>query len=372
MRAVDGVIDALASHGGPASSWLVGEPCVAPPEILREALSEAARAQHYDYPPPAGSPQLRAILAARHAEGSSTVSPDQVVVTHGAKGGLFALFATLLGPGDEIIHPVPGYPAYSAMAHRLGARPVAVPESDGSFEGWAESVSGHIGKRTRAIVIASPSNPTGATLDLDQASTLVDLCREHKVRLLCDEAYADFRFSNSKALLPADLDPSRETVVQVRSTSKSWALCGWRIGWIVTDASLASQVASTHDALLNPASGPAQQALLALPDVPDEYLERSRAIVGQRMDDLCAALNDKGMRIRRPDAGFYVWLDVRPALDEMGSGTAGRWCLELARREGVGLWPGDDFGGSDRVRIAVTAPDDVDWDRSLAELVRQF
>jgi len=295
-----------------------------------------------------------------------------VVVTHGAKGGLLALFATLLDPGDEIIHPVPGYPAYPAMAHQLGAKPVAVPESDGSFEGWADAVRGRISKRTRAIVVASPSNPTGATLDLDQAGALVDLCRENKVRLLCDEAYIDFQFSSPSVLLPADLDPSRETVVQIRSTSKSWALCGWRIGWVVTDASLASRVASTHAALLNPASGPAQQALLALPDVPDDYLKHSRAVVAHRMDKLCAALNGTGVKIRRPDGGFYVWLDVKQVLEETGSGAVSRWCLELARREGVGLWPGDDFGGSDKVRIAVTAPDDVDWDRSLAELVRQF
>jgi aspartate/methionine/tyrosine aminotransferase len=312
------------------------------------------------------------VLAARHTEAGSTVSADQVVVTHGAKGGLLALFATLLGPGDEIIHPVPGYPAYSAIAQRLGARPVAVPESDGSFAGWAEAISPHIGERTRAIVIASPSNPTGATLDRDQAGALVDLCRERNVRLVCDEAYIDFQFSNRNEILPADLDPSRETVVQVRSTSKSWALCGWRIGWVVADASLASQVASAHAALLNPASGPAQQALLALPDISSEYLQHSRTVVENRMENLCAALEGRGMKTRRPDGGFYVWLDVERLVKETGSGTVNRWCFELARREGVGLWPGDDFGGSNRVRVAVTAPDDADWDRSLTELVRRF
>jgi aspartate aminotransferase len=140
-----------------------------------------------------------------------------VVITSGAKGGLLALLATLLEPGDELVHPKPCYPAYPAMATRLGARPVAVPECGGNFAGWSEAVADVIGPRTRAVVLASPSNPTGTTLDATEASSLVELCRDRGIRLICDEAYVDFRFAPDHQAVPAAFDPERTTVVQVRS-----------------------------------------------------------------------------------------------------------------------------------------------------------
>jgi aspartate/methionine/tyrosine aminotransferase len=360
------VLAALAEHGAATSSWLVGEPCVPPPEVLREALARASRTQAFGYAPRAGNPRLREILAAHHTGGGRTAAAEQVVVTSGAKGGLLAVFAALLEPGDELIHPLPSYPAYPAMAARLGARPVPVAEGDGTFNGWPQVVADHIGEKTRAVVLSSPSNPTGATLTAGQAQALVDLCRNRGVRLICDEAYTEFQGPPDSRILPADFDPDRRTVVQVRSASKSWALCGWRMGWVVADPELAARVAARHAGLFNPASGPMQEALTALPLVPEDYLERARRIVGERIDTLAAALETTGLTVRRPAGGFYLWLDVG---DRTGGDTAA-FCVDLARRFGVGLWPGEDFGGAGHVRIAVTAPADAAWERSLAGLVK--
>ena len=389
MGAVGRVQAALAAHEGPRFAWLVGEPCFPPPDVLREALVRAARAPRFDYAPPAGLPLLREILAARHQDPSSPVGTNQVVVTTGAKAGLLAVLAAILEPGDELIHPLPCYPAYPAMATRIGARPVGVPESNGSFEGWAERVGEAIGPRTRAVVLSSPSNPTGATLDRAQARALVQLCRDRGVRLICDEAYADFPFRPGRDGIPTDpapisrqppaaaepgevygLDPRRETVVQIRSVSKTWALCGWRIGWVVADAPLTARVAEVHAGLTNPAPGPAQEALLALPEIPRSYLDDARDTVAGRMSEVCALLEAGGVRVDRPEGGFYLWLDVLGQLEKHGGGAVTPWCVELAGEHGVGLWPGEDFHGDGRVRLAVTAPADEDWARSLDALAR--
>jgi aspartate/methionine/tyrosine aminotransferase len=297
-------------------------------------------------------------------------SPDQVVITSGAKGGLLALLATLLEPGDELIHPQPCYPAYPAMATRLGARPVAVAERRAGFAGWSEAVADAIGPRTRAVVLASPSNPTGATLELAEAKALVKLCRDRGLRLICDEAYVDFRMAPGRQILPATFDPDRKTVVQLRSASKSWAVCGWRIGWVTGDASLVAQVARAHASLINPASGPAQTALRALPEISAEYLENARSGVERRIGKLCSAFDAAGISITRPDGGFYLWLDVADQIKAAGAGNAVRWCVEVARRSGVGLWPGEDFGATDHVRIAVTAPSDANWHSSVEALTQ--
>jgi aspartate aminotransferase len=349
-------------------SWLVGEPCFEAPTELVDALVRAAASPSFPYPPQDGLPSLREVLAQRHNAESHATAPDQVVITSGAKGGLLALFATLLEPGDELIHPQPCYPAYPAMATRLGARPVAVAERGGSFAGWSEAVVDAISPRTRAVVLASPSNPTGATLETTEAKTLVDLCRDHGIRLICDEAYVDFRFTPDRQTLPAAFDTERTTVVQVRSASKSWAVCGWRVGWVTADASLVARVARTHASFINPASGPAQKALCTLPEVSRDFLDNSSSIVARRIDELCSTLQAAGLSAKQPEGGFYLWLNVKEQLESAGVSDAVRWCVEIARRSAIGLWPGEDFGGTHHIRIAVTAPSDRDWSTSVEAL----
>jgi aspartate/methionine/tyrosine aminotransferase len=201
-----------------------------------------------------------------------------------------------------------------------------------------------------------------------EARALVDLCRDRGIHLICDEAYVDFRFAPGRRSLPAAFDPERTTVVQLRSASKSWALCGWRIGWITSDASLAARVARTHASFINPASGPAQAALCALPVVPDDYLEDARSQVARRIDELCSSFDTAGFSVLRPDGGFYLWLDLADKIEAAGAGDAVQWCVEVARRSGIGLWPGEDFGGTGHVRIAVTAPSDGDWSTAVDAL----
>jgi aminotransferase len=168
--------------------------------------------------------------------------------------------------------------------------------------------------------------------------------------------------------VPAAFDPERTTVVQVRSASKSWAVCGWRVGWIAADDSLVARVARTHASLINPASGPAQAALSALPEVSAHYLDNARSRVVHRIGELCSALEAAGLPIRKPEGGFYLWLNVMEQLDSTGLSDAVQWSADVARRSAIGLWPGEDFGGTGHVRIAVTAPSDADWQPAVAAL----
>jgi aspartate/methionine/tyrosine aminotransferase len=368
MRNIDRVVAALNEHRGETHSWLVGEPCFAPPPELTAAFAEAAQSASFRYPPHQGQPELRRSLAALHRKIDRPVTPDQIAVTNGAKGGLLAVLATLLEPGDELIHPLPCYPAYPIMASRLGARPVGVRETGVRFSSWVESIVSRIGPRTRAVVLSSPSNPTGTTLSSATAGSLVDLCRRHDLRLISDEAYADFLFANGQKGLPSTYDPDRTTVVQVRSASKSWALCGWRVGWLVADAPLITRIARTHASLLNPASGPAQTALSSLTNISDAFLDAALESVASRMNALSSHLAEAGISHEEPEGGFYLWLDVTHQIESAGATDGVEWCVDLARRCGVGLWPGEDFGGQGHVRIAVTAPSEKAWQPAVEAL----
>ncbi len=363
MRGVDHVLAALADGGHPPWSWLVGDPCVPPPAALRDAFARAASAPTYPYSPPAGRPALRAVIAERHR-----VPDRRVVVTAGAKPGLFALLSAILEPGDEILHPWPCYPGYPSMARCLGARPVPVEQHGGSYDEWIDRVRGCLGPATRAVVLSSPANPTGATLAGAEAAKLVECCRSRGVRLICDEVYHEYRYDPEHSPIPADLDPERRTVVQIRSASKAWALCGWRIGWLVADSALAERITERHVSLFGPASGPAQEALENLPDVGEEYHVEARAVVQRRLDRVANLLEQHGLQAVRPRGGFYLWASIGDRRTAGKAGSASERCSNLARRTGVGLWPGDDFGDPRHVRLAVTAPPEARWDEAIAAL----
>lgn len=362
-RALDGVIAALRRSRGDSIDLLVGEPCFDPPVEIRSAFVRTAGEPVPGYGPPAGFAELRSVLA--EWVGGSTVDPDRLVVTHGAKGGLLALLATLVEPGDEVIHPLPCYPAYPAMVRRFGGVPVGVAEDDG-FSGWSGAVEKAIGGRTRAVVLSSPSNPSGSILDSDELKSLLELCEERGVRLLLDEAYAAFRFDDDGAVA-AGWDQPGETLVRVGSASKSLALCGWRMGWILADAELATRVTGAQAALLNPPATPPQRALLALPEVSDDCFEANRLEVRTRMGELAQTMRSAGFETALPAGGFYLWIDIRDRLEGESSAS---WCERLAADRGVGFWPGEDYGSPGFIRLAL--PQGDQWRDDVAELGRRL
>jgi len=362
-RALDGVIGALARFPGDPIDLLVGEPCFQPPAEIVEAFAKVAWEPVSGYGPPAGLLRLREILA-EHSPGGRT-SADNLVVTHGAKGALLALFASLVEPGDEVIHPLPCYPAYPAMVRRFGGVPIGVAETDAGFSGWAASVAARVGPRTRVVVLSSPSNPSGSTLSRDDLFALTALCADHGVRLVLDEAYSAFRF-DARADSNDDFGPDR-TLIRIGSASKGLALPGWRIGWIVADSELVNRVTGVQSALLNPPATPPQRAMLALPEVPEEYFEDNQRAVLHRLEAMVEIMTGAGFHAVMPDGGFYLWVDIRDRLENVSS--AG-WCEGLAREHGVGLWPGEDYGVPGFVRLAL--PQGDDWREKVAELGRRL
>ena len=375
MRAVDHVLEALASHPEPESSFLVGSPWFAPPTMLRQALAAAAGVSDHGYPPPQGLPELRTAVAELHKREGLDLSPEQVVITHGAKSGLLALLGSLLEPGDEILHPVPCYPAYRAATGALGAQPVAFSRDERRSAWDPEALESHITPRTRAIVLSSPANPDGATLKSDEARALFALCRNRGLRLVCDEPYEAFRYAPDTELAPAHWDPRLESVVQIRSFSKTYALCGWRIGYVAADPGLVRRVTTWQSALLNPPNSFAQQALIAVTQVPGEFTAEVRGRVRQRLEQLLEVVVGAGLKTEMPEGGFYLWADLERQLATSDAADTRSWCVELARQQGIGLWPGEDFFAPGWVRLSAVACSEAAWSSALvrlAEALRTF
>jgi aspartate/methionine/tyrosine aminotransferase len=359
-RELDRVVAALGRFTGDPINLLVGEPCFEPPAEIQREFRRIAAEPAAGYGPPAGDPVLRSILAER--EGIGALGPENVVVTHGAKGGLLALFAALIEPGDEIIHPLPCYPAYPTMIRRFGGVPVGVVERGNGYADWVREMFATAGQKTRAVVLSSPSNPSGTTLGSRELRSLVHGCDKRGIRLILDEAYSAYRFSSS------GVEPSADDVaggvVRVGSASKTLALCGWRIGWVIAATDLAERVTDAQAALLNPPATPPQRAMLALPDVPDGYFYGNRRAVYGRLETMVASMRGSGFDVAVPEGGFYLWVDVRDRLDPVAADTA-IWCEQLAEEHGVGLWPGEDFGVLGWVRLAL--PQGDGWRENLRD-----
>jgi len=359
-RTLDGVIAALGHWPGEKIDLLVGEPCFQPPAQIRAAFAAIAGDPSSGYGPPGGLAELRARLGDWDGGG---VEPHRVMVTHGAKGGLLALLASMVEPGDEVIHPLPCYPGYPAMVRRFGGVPVGIAEHGDGFDGWSAEVAAAAGARTRAVVLSSPSNPSGSCITGAELAALVDVCREQGARLILDEAYSAFCFDRAPTD-PRTIDPGYRTLVRIGSASKGLALCGWRIGWMIAAAETVTRVTGVQSALLNPPATPPQRAMLALPDVPETYFERNRNAVRERLSTMVEALGRAGFKATMPAGGFYLWVDIQDRLDA-ATPTSAAWCERLAEKQGIGLWPGEDFGVPGHVRLAL--PQGDNWREAVAE-----
>ena len=276
------------------------------------------------------------------------------MVTHGAKGGLLALLAALVEPGDEVIHPLPCYPAYPAMVRRLGGVPMGVAEHGDGFAGWSASVPGDRrteNPRGRALIAVESFGNDHCRQGVDGARRWVPRSRDqtHPRRGVLGVLLWRRRGRSGRCR-------RRIIVVRVGSASKSLALPGWRMGWIVADEELVSRVTSVQSALLNPPATPPQQAMLALPEVPDSYFEANRRAVSERLDAMAKAVQRAGFDALMPAGGFYLWVDIRDRLDPKNPDSAA-WCESLAEEHGVGLWPGEDYGTPGFVRLALPQGD---------------
>ena len=211
----------------------IGDPDFPTPAHVVEAAAEAARAGFTHYSPGVGLASLRESIAEKvRARNGIPCTAANVVVTSGACGGLFSTLLAVLDPGDEVLVPDPGWTTFVPMALAAGVTPVPYPLPHGTaFEFDPGAVAGRIGPQTRAIVVNSPSNPTGAVASRRALEDLVDLAGRHDLWLISDECYEELVFEGEH-VSPASLgDPDR--VVSVFSFSKTYAMTGWRIGYVV-------------------------------------------------------------------------------------------------------------------------------------------
>jgi len=334
----------------------VGDPDQKPPASIIEATVASLRRHRTGYAPIVGYPEIRAAIAARFAKRTGMpCAAENVVVVPGTQAGLYGVLQCLAGPGDEVIVPEPMYATYEAVAGASGARLVNIPlRPETGFHPDLDALARAITERTRLIWINSPHNPTGAVFERREIEAIAGLCRQHDLWLLSDEVYEDLAFARPH-ISPWSLPGMAERTVVVSSLSKSHAIPGFRMGWIIGPPALTPHLFNLLLCTLY--GGPPfvqDGAMVALTeDLPEvaalhgDYRRR-----GALMSDTLAAAPN--CRVVRPEGGMFVLLDVR------GSGLGSEeFAEQLLTSEGVAVLPCDGFGPSatGHLRISLTVDD---------------
>lgn len=322
-----------------------------------EACVEAVRAGHHHYTQLEGIPSLRVALAkvSEQVTGVAT-SPEEVLATGGGQGALYAAVQAVCDPGDHGIVVGPYYATYPGTFNAAGADYTVVDASpDEGFEPQIEAIEAEVTPRTRAVLMNTPNNPTGAVYSRETVEAIAQLCRKHDLWLISDEVYWTHT-AGAPHVSPRALDGMAERTLIVNSMSKSHAMTGWRVGWLTGPSDLISvliglNLVSTYG-LNDFVSHAAVKALDA-----GWGMAETAAIYDERRSAFLAAIDGaEGLAVRGSKGGMYVVLDVR-AISEDGEAFA--W--DLLAREKLAVMPGESFGAATagHIRVSLCNPVDV-------------
>lgn len=347
----------LQSQGHDVIHLEVGEPDFDTPAPIVEAGIEALRQGKTHYTPALGLPELREAIARYYGERFGVdIAPGRVVITPGASGALGLVTAALFNPVDRVMLADPGYPCNSNFLHLIGARPQWVATGEETrFQLTAALAERHWRDDTSGVLVASPSNPTGTLLSLQELGDLHEVTREREGALLVDEIYQGLTYGAESETALA-LTHASEDVVVINSFSKFFGMTGWRLGWIVAPETLVPTLDKLAQNFYLAAPTPSQYAALAA-FTPDclGILEKRRNELRARRDYLLEALPELGFRIPViPEGAFYIYSDVSALTDDSFA-----FCEDLLEKTHVAVTPGKDFGYDHckrYLRIAYTAP----------------
>ncbi|MEN5303656.1 pyridoxal phosphate-dependent aminotransferase [Pseudomonas sp. TWI628] len=334
---------AMLEQGRDVLLLSVGDPDFDTPAPIVQAAVASLEAGNTHYADVRGKRSLREAIARRHQQRSGqAVTAEQVTVLAGAQCALFCVAQCVLEPGDEVIVAEPMYVTYEAVFGACGAKVVPVPvRPEHGFRVQPADVAARITPRTRALALNSPHNPSGASLPRSTWEALAELCIAHDLWLISDEVYSELLFEGEH-ISPASLPGMAERTATLNSLSKSHAMTGWRVGWVVGSPALSAHLENLALCMLYGSPDFIQDAAVAALEQPLPELDGMREAYRQRRDLVCASLADcPGIRALEPDGGMFVMVDIR----ETGL-SAQAFADRLLDQHGVSVLAGEAFGPS--------------------------
>lgn len=341
----------MAAEGKTIYNLTAGELATDTPEYVQAAVKHTLEKNKYT--PVAGLIDLRQKIAA-HAKqfyGLDWIGPEHVVVTGGAKPALYATFLSLINPGDEVIVPVPAWVSYMDLIELAGGV-VVKPRLTDDYDLNVEALKEAISPKTKAILINSPHNPTGAVFSKQSVRALASLIKGKDITLISDDIYSKLVFSEDFYLVPK---AGFDRLVIINGFSKSQALTGWRIGYMIAEKPIADAATALLSHINGNAALPSQYAAIEAMNRHDkppsstlEDLMIKQAIVTRTLSDI------PRLKYNIPGGAFYVFLDLRKLTQN-----SAQWCEALLMQKGVALVPGEAFSAPGFARLTFSGDKDI-------------
>jgi aspartate aminotransferase len=357
----------LRAKGVTVYDFSLGEPDFNTPAHICAAADVAIKSGQTHYTPTSGLPDVRKAVADWYGRYHGyKVSPDQVLLSNGAKHSIHNALAATVGPGDEVIIPTPYWVSYSDLVEMTGARPLLVQTSpETSFKMKPEQLRQAISPRSRLLMINSPCNPTGVVYSRSELEKIADVVLDSPIAVLSDEIYEQLTFGDAKPTCFAMLRPGlAERTLTISGASKTYAMTGWRIGWTVGPKPVIDAMSNIQSQETSCSSSVSQAALLAALTGPQECVAQMRAEFGKRCELVCRRLEAiSGIRFLKPDGAFYAFFDVSAFFNKPIAGgpfhDSVGFCQAALQIAHVAFVPGSAFGYEGYVRMSFASRADL-------------
>ena len=374
--AVDAKAKALKAAGRPVIGFGAGEPDFPTPQYIVDAAAAALQdPANFRYTPAAGLPELRRAVAEQTARDDGyAVEPSQVLITNGGKQAVFQAFATVVDEGDDVLLPAPYWTTYPEAIKLAGGNPVEVfagPEL--GYKVTPELLEAAWTERTKALLFCSPSNPTGAVYSPEETAAVGRWAAEKGIFVLTDEIYQHLTYDGVPfTSIAAAVPEMGENVVILNGVAKTYAMTGWRVGWMIGAPDVIKAATNLQSHLTSNVNNVAQRAALAAVSGPLDEAHRMREDFDRRRRVMVEALNAiDGVECPTPTGAFYAYADVRGLLGRRFGDATPQTSAELAElileQAEVAVVPGEAFGPSGFLRLSYALGDD-----DLAEGLRRL
>jgi aspartate aminotransferase len=369
---VDAKAKALKAEGRPVIGFGAGEPDFPTPGYIVDAAVDAARdPKNHRYTPAGGLPELKkAIVAKTKRDSGLAVEPSQVLVTNGGKQAIYAAFAAMLDPGDEVIVPAPYWTTYPESIQLAGGTPVEVlADETQDYKVTVEQLEAARTDRTKVLLFVSPSNPTGAVYTADEIRAIGAWAEEHELWVLTDEIYEHLVYDLPNGQhcvtgsLPVLCPELAEHTVVVNGVAKTYAMTGWRVGWMIGPADLVKAATNLQSHATSNVANVSQRAALAALEGDLTAVEEMKTAFDRRRKTIVAMLNEiDGVVCPMPGGAFYAYPSVKGLLGKEYDGRVIETSADLAEyildQAEVAVVPGEAFGSPGYLRLSYALGDD--------------
>ncbi|MGB3827531.1 MAG: pyridoxal phosphate-dependent aminotransferase [Ornithinimicrobium sp.] len=364
--AVDAKAKALKAQGAPVIGFGAGEPDFPTPDyIVAAAVAAAGDPVNHRYSPAGGLPALKtAIVDKTERDSGYAVSPANVMVTNGGKQAVYNTFAALLDPGDEVLLPSPYWTTYPESIRLAGGTPVEVfPGSEQGYLVTVEQLEAARSEATKVLLFCSPSNPTGAVYPAEQVEAIGRWALEHGIWVVTDEIYEHLLYDDARApSMPTLVPELADTCVVVNGVAKTYAMTGWRVGWMVGPSDIIKAATNLQSHATSNVANVSQRAAIAALQGSLEAVVEMRTAFDRRRRTMVSMLNEiDGVQCPMPTGAFYAYPNVEGLLGRTIAGRTPATSVELAEilleEAQVAVVPGEAFGPSGYLRLSYALGD---------------